>query len=490
MLRLGALAVLAGSCRPETSSPGDDGTTTTNHVVPGDMPGVGGVSGSGGGDTGGDGGGSAGGAGGSAGWTTTPEGCSDLFDQSVVITYEIDIDPREWAEIDDEFVHWQTRQDAGLDINPYHPITLHLGDQAVAAWIRLKGGSSWFDAVAKDPHVKKQFVIAFDQGTDSKGRFHGVQKVKLDMPSLDRTFLHERLAWSFLRDVGLPALCANSGRLFVNGSYYGLYTNIEYANRDFLKRIFPGESDGALWKKRGDLENNSDDPSRDKSRETALWHVKTASDLTALGDLDASIRDWAAEALIPQPDGYWGGDNNFYVYDHPTRGFIWLADDLDGTFDFNPPDMHPLYFWLKRNQVRTPGPQYVAVISDPVWRQRFIDKLAELLDGWDTEALQARTRGWMAQIADALAADPNRSGTLDQDRRQQEKLVQFLSLRRAAVRTWLDCAQHGGTDADGDGSPWCLDCDDQSAAAHPGAREICGDGIDQNCNGLMDDGCP
>jgi hypothetical protein len=24
---------------------------------------------------------------------------------------------------------------------------------------------------------------------------------------------------------------------------------------------------------------------------------------------------------------------------------------------------------------------------------------------------------------------------------------------------------------------------------HSGAAEICGDGIDQNCNGLVDDGC-
>ncbi|MFH1217849.1 MAG: putative metal-binding motif-containing protein [Pseudomonadota bacterium] len=51
------------------------------------------------------------------------------------------------------------------------------------------------------------------------------------------------------------------------------------------------------------------------------------------------------------------------------------------------------------------------------------------------------------------------------------------------------------TDNDGDtyavegGACGPVDCDDSNAAINPGAAEVCGDGIDNTCNGVIDEGC-
>ena len=49
----------------------------------------------------------------------------------------------------------------------------------------------------------------------------------------------------------------------------------------------------------------------------------------------------------------------------------------------------------------------------------------------------------------------------------------------------------GELDADIDGHGRCGDdCDDSDPNSYPGAPEICGDGVDQDCDGVPDNGCP
>jgi hypothetical protein len=72
-------------------------------------------------------------------------------------------------------------------------------------------------------------------------------------------------------------------------------------------------------------------------------------------------------------------------------------------------------------------------------------------------------------------------------------LLDMVKNRPVYLRSFVSCEQGNpadATDGDGDGVPWCNDCDDSNAAAHPGAPEICGNHIDDNCNGVVDENCP
>jgi hypothetical protein len=220
--------------------------------------------------------------------------------------------------------------------------------------------------------------------------------------------------------------------------------------------------------------------------------VRTTADLVAIADVDAALAEWAGEAMILNSDGFWIGRQNFFLYDHPTRGWLWVPHDLDATIDWVE-GTDPLYPWGGgRSPWDAPWPHYAAVINDNVWRERYVQALRGAYDVFVAAKLPAHLDRFAAQVADAAAADPTRPFSLDEHVEGVESLRVALHEREELIGRWLACraAPAGARDADGDGHPFCADCDDHDAATYPGAPEICGDGTDQSCDGSDSNGCP
>jgi hypothetical protein len=424
--------------------------------------------------------------------TEAADNCAPIFAQDDMPQYHVTISQTDWSEMHDEFVNVVARTAAGLDPTPYHPIGLtieHAGqsEDVQNAEIRLKGASSWLLAIENDPDPKMQFVISFDQ-LDKAGRFEGLRKVDLDMPRNDRTFLQQRVAMWWLRQDGLVAPCANNGQIWINGTLYGLYTNLEAQDKSFLTRNFPGEDGGDLWKSGHVAQTNKSSPDWTKLNE--FWHPSDFAQMTSLIDLDGSMKEWVGEAMIGDADGYNLGRPNFYLYDQPNgKGYLWLANDLDTAIDWD-------YWSPSASPVFSPAPpyeprwepdwlHYMTIMVKPDEVAKYVAAMRDARAHYDEDALEQRITAWNDQIADAVAEDPHRPFTVPDHELAISRMAAYIPAHQAYIDQWLACWNGGGADADGDGVDMCHDCNDADASVHPGAPEVC-NMVDDDCNGAVD----
>jgi hypothetical protein len=470
---------------PPNQETGDGGAGST----PGD-----GGAGTGGSDV--TGGGSVSGGSGGAGGAANPLACADIFDQGALQTYSFDVGADQLAAINTEF-HNLAALEAGQDFAVYHPITLHLNGETVNAAIKLHGQSSWDQTVKLDgDHAKMQFDVSFDQ-VDPMGEFHGVSKLVFDMPRDDWTFMHDRLSQAWLRQSGIMAPCSVNARLNINGSYYGLYVLEQGVGNGTVAAFFPSNRQGDLWKGGVQAETNTAQPNTAR-----LKQFRNATDLTSLSailDIESSLTTWGAEALLNDSDGYYGGSHNFYLYDQGGAGFVFLPQDTDSDLDwlglFGKVEStdHPIYWWYARAQpAPTPGDKWLIVLGDASSRVHYADAIAGLLAKWNVTAIQGWIDAWSQQIAAAATSDPHVWASPAEIQTATQTARRVVSERPVYLQSFVDC-EHGtagtATDADGDGYDWCDECDDGNPNVHPGAKEICGNGIDDDCNGFVDDGC-
>jgi hypothetical protein len=386
-----------------------------------------------------------------------PAACADVYDPETLVEWAVDISDEEWAAVQDEYASWEERDAQGLDLKVDHPAVIHFGAETFeGGTIRLRGNPyfGWEQA-------KMQFMISFNE-IDPDGRFHGLRKTLLDAPFYDPTLMHDRMGYAVMRDAGVPSPCANHARLVVNGEYYGVYTHVERIDREFLERNFV-DPDGNLYKHGYELVTNEE--IGDTSDLDALVAMDDLASIEAAVVLDEAILEWAAESVLPQGDGYWNGSSNYYLYDEPGRGWWWLPYDIDNSFEFVEDIIDPIqYDW-------GPRPQHFAIVlADEGHRAEYVDAVETVLGAYDPAVLEERVDDWEAQIAESIADDPHRPYSVGEHDEAVGSLRSYLSRRAAFVTSWVDCARTGvGTDEDGDGTPFCLDCDDWN----PGVGEGC-----------------
>lgn len=379
------------------------------------------------------------------------DGCPGIYAQDLFPTFELEIEPVVLELLIYEWNNGLAIENMGMDPKPYHPLrAFRYGEILIEdAEIRLRGNTTWWK-----PTDKMQFQIGFHRN-DPDGRFLGQARLLFDAATFNRHMLRDRLGLSIMRDVGIPAPCANSARVVINGEFYGVFTSIEKIDEVFLERQFDNPN-GDLWK-RANWTLKSNEDSATAARLNALKASANADELHEYYDIERNLRVFAAEAVIPDSDGAWAGGLNYYLYDDPTTGkFLLLPWDLDNSFerfDHPPggeyaPNPDPVV-WEKNN---TNGrPQYDLMMQDPEWMALYIDIIDEILhEGYAPSELHERVDTWTAQIKEAVFMDTNKPYSNALYLEKVGALHAYIDGRYEFLEQWLECWEAGG-EADDDG---------------------------------------
>ncbi len=205
---------------------------------------------------------------------------------------------------------------------------------------------------------KKPFKIAFDEFLNQN--LDGLDKINLNNFTNDPSLMHDVIAFKLFRDAGLVASRTSYAKLYVNGEYIGLYVIIENVDKNFLRQQYGGgvNNDGNLYKtdrgaavflnwlgpestgyKDQGLKLNTNEAADDWTKLIQFidlinnyYGADFKQRLESNFDVHAYLKILAIEKCIRSWDSYWGGGNNFYLYEHPDGMIRWIPWDMNETF--------------------------------------------------------------------------------------------------------------------------------------------------------------
>lgn len=283
---------------------------------------------------------------------------------------------------------------------------------------------------------KKSFKISFNDFS-SEGKFHGLEKINLNAESNDPTLSRSNLCWNLASKIGLPASRVNHVQLYINDIYYGLYTNVEHIDEEFMEIRF-GNKDGSLYKclYPADLLYKGADPNFYKEEFSGrrayelqgkegpdaykdLVHLlyilnntpsaQLSCELEKVLDVDQVIRYLVFEILIGQWDGLIYNKNNFFLY-YNTRNskFQIIPYDLDNTLgiDWIGRDWpnRNIYNWHNSSQLR---PLYTKLLAVPQYKERFSFYLKKYIDSLFNESqFRLQANSLIQQLKPYVEKDP------------------------------------------------------------------------------------
>ena len=297
---------------------------------------------------------------------------------------------------------------------------------------RLRGNTSRYS-------LKKSFKISFNEYVSGR-KYQGVKKLNLNGQHNDPTMIREKLFYDLWKKSGMVQRRTCFVKVFINNAYYGLYTNLEEMDKQWLTLVYPDNS-GNLYKCTypADLDFISDNQEAYKNLQNStvtggrvyeLETNTTADDYTRLAQLitklnqqpnsqfvvnisqilnvDKYLKSLALDVATGNWDNYSYNKNNYYLYDNPKDAkFDYIAYDADNTFgvDWFGIDwgIRDCRHWINTNMDL---PLAQKILSIPAFFNKYkisLDSIARFVINPDT--VFSRIDGMKQMIQQAAEAD-------------------------------------------------------------------------------------
>jgi hypothetical protein len=219
--------------------------------------------------------------------------------------------------------------------------------------VRYKGNSSY--NIQGD---KKSFNISID-GYREDQRLMGYKTLNLNNGFVDPTFMRENIVHKIYSKY-IPAMKTGFVYLYINGEEYGLYSNVQQLNKDFLGEwydyksgnLYKGDPRGELsWKGadaslyKSDYEKKTNEEADDWTDLVALINAINNSsnletELPKVLNTDRALWYFALSNIFVNLDSYIFSSHNYYIYNNPSSSlFDFLPWDLNESFGTFPPNL-------------------------------------------------------------------------------------------------------------------------------------------------------
>lgn len=321
-----------------------------------------------------------------------PYPSTPLYDLGTLRTIFLEFEGADWERA------LEARYRTGMDV----PATMVVDGATYAdVGVRFRGNSSFRRVPAG---YKRPLRLSLDFMHDEQ-HVGGYRTLNLLNGMSDPTFLRTVLFAEIARQYVTVAR-ANFVRLAINGESWGIYTNLQPVNRDFIQERFAVRQ-GERWKStgsmngRGGLEYLGDDPARYR----AFYEIETQDDdeswaalielcrvlnetplealeaaLAPLLDIDGALKFLALDVALVNSDGYWTRHSDYNLYRDVNGRFHVIPHDINealGASGRASPELDPLVALTDPRK-----PLRSKLLAVPALRERYLAYVRDIAETW------------------------------------------------------------------------------------------------------------